>query len=412
MLFNMEKRDKSADWAMDLINDGILPGYSTGSYVGVSALKNSDVLTAVSYIASYVARFPIIERDQKDNVVEDKMLYLVNKEPNSMLDAYHWRFIMAVSAILANDGFSRIVRDPLSGKPALIQYYPTSQVYIDDSDTNNIKYEFTPLNGNKTIVEEASNVIHFKFFTYDGIHGRSPLLSLRDEINLQESGIQTLTKFFKSGLKGGILHAKGKLSKESRKQVRKDFEYAQADANAGSPIITDDTFDYQTLDVDTNILQLINSNNYSTTQIAKALHIPSYKLGINSPNQSVSQLNEDFINSDLPYYFEPIIAEFESKLLTARKRTKVSLNFDTRKETGLSITDAVNAVKGALLTPNRALAESGRATVDDPNMDRMQSDLNSVFLDKKEEYQLKGGEVNGKEPRKSTDPDESGAAGE
>ena len=47
MLFNMEKRDKSADWAMDLINDGILPGYSTGSYVGVSALKNSDVLTAV-----------------------------------------------------------------------------------------------------------------------------------------------------------------------------------------------------------------------------------------------------------------------------------------------------------------------------------------------------------------------------
>ncbi len=39
----------------------------------------------------------------------------------------------------------------------------------------------------------------------------------------------------------------------------------------------------------------------------------------------------------------------------------------------------------------------------DPNMDRYQSSLNYVFLDKKEEYQnqngvaRKGGEVNGKE---------------
>ena len=45
-------------------------------------------------------------------------------------------------------------------------------------------------------------------------------------------------------------------------------------------------------------------------------------------------------------------------------------------------------------------------------MDRMQSDLNSVFLDKKEEYQLKGGEVNGKEHGKSPDSNESGTTAE
>ena len=133
-----------------------------------------------------------------------------------MLDGYHWKFIMTINALLANDGVSRIVRDPVTQEPALIQYFPPSQVYIDDSDINNIKYEFTPLGASQTIVEPAQNVIHFKFFTYDGIHGRSPLLSLGDEINLQESGIQTLSKFFQSGLKGGILKVQGKLNKQAR----------------------------------------------------------------------------------------------------------------------------------------------------------------------------------------------------
>ena len=52
MLFHTtEKRD----WAQDYIDQGIIPGYSNlGTYVGVGALKNSDVLTAVSHVASNV----------------------------------------------------------------------------------------------------------------------------------------------------------------------------------------------------------------------------------------------------------------------------------------------------------------------------------------------------------------------
>jgi HK97 family phage portal protein len=388
MLFRTKEPEKR-DWAMGLISDGVIPGYSTGSFIGISALKNSDVLTAVSIIASNVARFPLLLLDEQSGKPLDSgdLAYLLNKKPNPMLDGYHWKFIMTVNALLANDGVSRIVRDPVTQEPALIQYFPPSQVYIDDSDVNNIKYEFTPLGANQTIVEPAKNVIHFKFFTYDGIHGRSPLLSLRDEINLQESGIQTLSKFFQSGLKGGILKVKGKLNKQARKKAREDFEYAQQGATGGSPVVTDDTIDYQTLEVDTNILQLINSNNYSTSQIAKAMHIPAYKLGVNSPNQSVKQLNDDFIKSDLPYYFEPISSEIELKMLNDQQRHQFKVQFDTRKETGMSVADAKNAVDGSLLDPNEARFEMGVNKRDDPNMDRMQSNLNNVYLDMKEDYQ-------------------------
>ena len=409
MLFHTtEKRD----WAQDYIDQGIIPGYSTlGTYAGVGALRNSDVLTAVSHVASNVARFPMVILDDNKNEVKNikAVDYLLNKHPNDMLSAYHWRFIMTVNAILTGDGFSRIIRDPHTKAPLEIQYFPPSQTYIDDSDVTNIKYEFTPINqkgGGQTIVVPAEDVIHFMFFTYDGIHGRSPLLSLADEIGLQDDGIKTLRRFFKSGLKGGLLKAKGKLSPEARLKTRQAFEYAQANSNAGSPIVTDDTFDYSPIEIDTNVLQLINSNNYSTAQIAKALHIPAYKLAVNSPNQSIKQLNEDFITSDLPYYFKPIASNLEMTMLTDRQRHNCHIEFDTRKETGMSMDDVQKGVTNNVITPNEGRVRMGLVKSDNPDLDRFQSTLNTVFLDKKEEYQkqstAKGGGIDDKRLGNST----------
>lgn len=418
MLFHTEKRD----WAQDYIDQGILPGFSNmPSYSGIGALRNSDVLTAVSHVASNVARFPIVILDDDKNAVKNikSVDYLLNKHPNDMLSAYHWRFLMTVNAILTGDGFSRIIRDPHTKAPLEIQYFPPSQTYIDDSDVTNIKYEFTPINqkgGGQTIVVPAEDVIHFMFFTYDGIHGRSPLLSLADEIGLQDDGIKTLRRFFKSGLKGGLLKAKGKLSPEARLKTRKAFEYAQANSNAGSPIVTDDTFDYSPIEIDTNVLQLINSNNYSTAQIAKALHIPAYKLAVNSPNQSIKQLNEDFITSDLPYYFKPIASNLEMTMLTDRQRHNCHIEFDTRKETGMSMDDVQKGVTNNVITPNEGRVRMGLVKSDNPDLDRFQSTLNTVFLDKKEEYQkqstAKGGAIDDKRLGNSTvddaNSDESG----
>ena len=408
MLFHTEKRD----WAQDYIDQGILPGVSNmPSYSGIGALRNSDVLTAVSHVASNVARFPIVILDDDKNAVKNikSVDYLLNNHPNDMLSAYHWRFLMTVNAILTGDGFSRIIRDPHTKVPLEIQYFPPSQTYIDDSDVTNIKYEFTPINqkgGGQTIVVPAEDVIHFMFFTYDGIHGRSPLLSLADEIGLQDDGIKTLRRFFKSGLKGGLLKAKGKLSPEARLKTRKAFEYAQANSNAGSPIVTDDTFDYSPIEIDTNVLQLINSNNYSTAQIAKALHIPAYKLAVNSPNQSIKQLNEDFITSDLPYYFKPIASNLEMTMLTDRQRHNCHIEFDTRKETGMSMDDVQKGVTNNVITPNEGRVRMGLVKSDNPDLDRFQSTLNTVVLDKKEEYQkqstAKGGGIDDKRLGNST----------
>lgn len=385
----------------------VLAGDISQKYLGVSALKNSDILTATSIIAGDIARFPLVKKDVNGDIIHDEDInYLLNVKSTNNASARTWKFAMAVNAILTGNSFSRILRDPKTGQALQFQFYRPSETTVEETDNHDIVYTFTDTLTGKKIKCFAHDVIHWKFFSHDTILGRSPLLSLGDEIDLQKGGINTLIKFFKDGFSSGILKMKGaQLSGEARKRARVEFEKMREGAIGGSPLVFDDTQEYTPLEIDTNVLQLITSNNFSTAQIAKALRVPSYKLGVNSPNQSVAQLMEDYVTNDLPFYFDAITSELGLKTLNDNDRRLYHIEFDTRSVTGRNVDEIVKLVNNQILTPNQGLVELGKQKSTDLNMDRYQSSLNYVFLDKKEEYQDKigikgkGGEVNAKEDK-------------
>ena len=375
----------------------VMSGNDSAKYVGVSALKNSDVLTATSIIAGDIARFPLIKKNVHGDIIQDEDInYLLNVKSTGNASARTWKFAMAVNTILTGNSYSRILRDPRTGKALQFQFYKPSETRVEELDNHELIYTFVDSLTGKEITCNADDVIHWKFFSHDTILGRSPLLSLGDEISLQNSGTSTLLKFFKDGFSSGILKMEGAmLSGEARKKAREEFEKMREGAKGGSPLVFDKTMSYEPLEIDTNVLQLITSNNFSTAQIAKALRIPSYKLGVNSPNQSVAQLTEDYVTNDLPFYFDAITSELGLKIFSPRERRKCRLEFDTRSVTGRNVDEIVKLVNNTLLTPNQGLIELGKQPSDNPDMDRYQTSLNYVFLDKKEEYQsLKGGEEN------------------
>lgn len=375
----------------------VVSGNDSAKYVGISALRNSDVLTATSIIAGDIARFPLIKKNVHGDIIQDEDVnYLLNVKSTGNASARTWKFAMAVNTILTGNAYSRILRDPRTGKALQFQFYKPSETRVEELDSHELIYTFIDSLTGKEITCDSEDVIHWKFFSHDTILGRSPLLSLGDEISLQNSGTSTLLKFFKDGFSSGILKMEGAmLSGEARKKAREEFEKMREGAKGGSPLVFDKTMTYEPLEIDTNVLQLISSNNFSTAQIAKALRIPSYKLGVNSPNQSVAQLTEDYVTNDLPFYFDAITSELGLKIFSPRDRRKCRLEFDTRSITGRNVDEIVKLVNNTLLTPNQGLIELGKQPSDNPDMDRYQTSLNYVFLDKKEEYQsLKGGETN------------------
>lgn len=382
----------------------IIAGDIQPQYVGLTALKNSDVLTGVSIIAGDIARFPIVKQDFEGNIIADEDInYLLNVRATSKATARAWKFAMTVNTILSGNSYSRILRDPITKKPLQYVFYKPSETVVEEFENDELLYTFTDSLTGKVVKCAAEDVVHWKFFTHDTVTGRSPLLSLSDEITLQDSGVDTLTKFFKSGFSSGILKMKGaKLGREARRRAREDFDYSREGSTGGSPIVLDDTMDFSALEIDTNVLQLINSNNYTTAQIAKSMRIPAYKLAVNSPNQSVKQLNDDYITNDLPYYFDAITSELAMKCFDNSERRKFKLIFDTRAVTGMSVEDAVRLYNGGLLTGDGALAELGKTATKEEDMNRRKANLSYTWADELSEYHK-----NKKAPVKGGDDDSS-----
>ena len=254
----------------------------SGLCVGIGALRNSDVFTAVRVIASDLATNPIEYSDKRISV-------LLNKAPNDHMTAWGFKFALAANMLLNGNSFARVTKNP-SGQVTGFELVTNSQMVVKQDDTTGIiSYEYTPDSGRSQRLN-ASEVLHF---TQDGYKGLSPLYSLRDEVGVQKSGHALLKGFFNTGVQGtGILKVnKIQLDTKAKENIRNKFEAANSGDNALKTIILDNDMDYKQLEVNTDVLNLVNSSDWTTKQIAKAFGLPLDRLGIESEHSNAVQSN-------------------------------------------------------------------------------------------------------------------------
>lgn len=236
------------------------------------------------------------------------------------------------------------------------------------------------------------DILHFKFFTLDGLHGVSPLKSLKHDLSMQNDSKRFLANFFKNDTQtGGILKMKhGKLSKEARDKVRDEWQKSNAGVNnAHKVLVIDETFEYEPIEVDTEVLKLINASTFSTETIGKVYRIPRHKLGLETSNMSLAQANLDYLTSTLNSYLKVITNELNFKLSSDFNQKYL---FDTSPfkttdvETHTKLT--INKVDKGLISLNEARKELGHKPIANINADKHFISLNYTSIDKLEEYQM------------------------
>lgn len=385
--------------------DAVISMTSTDNttYTDIKALKNSDVFTAVKIIASDIASSPI-------ELIEDKMVltshdldYLLNVRPNEEVDGWHFRFALAVNMLLNGNSFAEIVRE--DSKIKSLRLLKNSSVTLLQNDTNDLVYRISEETQKRDLL--SKDILHFRYFSQDGVVGISPLYSLKDELDIQDAGNKTLFNFFKRGINSnGVLKVnKADLDVEAKQSIRKKFEEANGSDNGDNAIRTivlDETMDYKTLEINTEVLKLVNSTDWNTKQIAKVFGIPTDRLGVENQHSSTIQSNLMYLQNTLGHYLTVFTSELRKKLLRNKKQ---SFRFNTER---LLETDPVNrlettikAVQGSLLTVNEGRQRLGLPQVE--GGDRLFASLNYTYLDNLENYQMRKDEEYGSKQRETID---------
>lgn len=387
----------------------MLPGFvgTSTNFTSAKAIENSDVFTVINLLASDVASLDV--RMTKNDIVKpNRAVDLFNVNPNNLYSGGTLKFILTANALLNGESFCEIVKN--NGKIIAFYHLRNSQVVVKQDEETNYKL-FYDVYDDKGTQRRLSpeKILHFKFFTLDGVRGVSPLKSLKHDLSMQNDSKRFLANFFKNDTQtGGILKMKhGKLSKEARDKVKKEWQESNAGVdNAHKVLVIDETFEYEPIEVDTEVLKLINASTFSTETIGKVYRIPRHKLGLETSNMSLAQANLDYLTSTLNSYLKVITNEMNYKLATDYNS---KFQFDTSP---FKTTDVETHTKLTLEKVDKgiiSLDEARKRLGEKPRNDELGKkhfiSLNYTTLDQLEEYQMlkaKGGDKHGQDGNKGT----------
>ena len=311
---------------IDYINTGTV--YST-NFTGLKALTNSDIYTGVNIIAGDVAQSPF--KPVNNSSIDDNLLTLLNKEPKTNQSHYTMMYAVVSNLILTGNAYVLIHRNN-DGSVKELEFIETQQVnVIRDLATGLYRYEVNMPYGNIMYKCKPNDILHFKLSTTDGWLGRSPLLSLNEEISLQTNGLKVLNNFFSKGVfSGGILKLlNGTVNNQTKAKIREDFEKVNG---AGGTIVLDETQEFNENKINTEVLKLIQANKFSTQQIAKVLGIPINRFGQELVNSSDTGQNDIYIASTIAMYESSICDEINLKLGVELELDLSKLRQDTKED--------------------------------------------------------------------------------
>lgn len=385
MFFKSRNQATTGDPFLDHVISIQSDDYTT-NFTNVNAIRNSDVFTSVSIIASDIASSPVQLMKNNMPQADDELVHLINEQPNSVMDGWHLKYALAVNMLLNGNSFAEIIRE--DEKPVAIELLPNSSVTVTQADNGTIRYNV----GEKKRAVKPSDMLHFKYFTQDGLTGLSPLYALRDEMKIQKAGNRTWYNFFSRGVNGsGILKIhKSDLDAEAKQSIREKFEEANGSSggdNALRTIILDDSMDYSTLEINTDVLKLVNSSDWTSKQIAKAFGVPVERLSVENAHSSSIQNNLIYMQNTLVHYFNVFTSELDSKL---RDNVKEVFRFNADRlleaDPQTKVENVLKQVQGSLLTINEGRSKLGLPPKE--GGDRLLASLNYTYLDSLEKYQL------------------------
>ena len=293
------------------------------------ALRSSDIFTAVTTLAKDISKLDI--RIQENGVYREKdyLEHLINKKPNNIYNGTQLKFIVMMSALLNGKGYIMIERNPLQQVEALY-HIQTSRAQLKEDDNGDFYYEVN--NNGQTLEIPYKDMIVIMPYTTDGINAITALASLQDDINNQQFGKMFFTNFFANGSSAGlVLKLKdGKLSPEARAKVKQKWQESNSgEDSVNSVIVLDETMEFEQLEINTDILDIINKNTASTRAIAKAFGLPLNKLGLELTNTSLQDTLNDYLLNTLGSYMKVWTSELDFKLINDKDKYSKAFVFDT-----------------------------------------------------------------------------------
>lgn len=273
---------------------------STASAEGVSA-----VYACVAAISETVGSLPLDvyrDTDQGREKAKSHPLYkLLHDAPNDYQTALEFREGMQRHVLLRGNAFAEIVWDGAGQVKALLPLHPDS-VTVLRASTGGLVYEHADSRGNSRRLL-ASEVLHLRYHSDDGILGRSPIQVARDTVGLALAERTHGAKMFEQGTKlSGVIETQPGTTKAQAGEIRESWATGQSGvSNHGKTAVLPQGATFKTVSMTLEDADWIAARRLSIVEVARLFRVPPVMIGdMEAANYSnVVELARFFVTNTL-----------------------------------------------------------------------------------------------------------------
>ena len=298
-----------------------------------SAMNLSAVYRAVELISNSIATLPIkilINDESGKNEADKHPLNYVFSDRNTdnLISKFTLFKLLVQSVLLRGNGFALIERK--GDRVSSLRYLEPNDVQIVYDKIRNTLYYDVPLIKKHV---EPKDMLHFVMFSYDGIKGLSVLQNAARSLSIAHASENAAQGFFDNGMMiNGILKVQGPVNQKQREDLRAAWNETYT-ANGSGIAILQGNMDYQTIQLSAKESQMLESRQFSVTDIARFFGVSPILLGDLSAKTNLNTfeaLQNDFLVHTLQPYIVMIENELNRKLLK-QSETNLSITLETNE---------------------------------------------------------------------------------
>ncbi len=302
----------------------------------VSAMRVAAVYACVRLLAGGLAMLPMhvyrASEDTRKRLYNNPLERLLNVEPTSRYSAAeHWEGVMA-DILLRGDAYTFIKRTHTGRALELIPLpHSAVSVKVDTSVwPNRLKYFVS--DGMKAFGCDASDMLHFPGFGFDGTHGMSVIaFAARNATGNALAMDKYSGSFFGGGANPSIVLSSDKeMPEELIERMRKEFvaRYSGTDNMHKNPLILTEGLKAEKLTISASDAQLIEARQFQVIDIARAFGVPPHMIGETSASTSwgtgIESMNRAFVTWSLNPHLIRIEQEINRKLMVGNDFVEIN----------------------------------------------------------------------------------------
>jgi len=328
-----------------------------------TALKMSAVWSCIRLLSELPASLPIEvyretgrSREAIDHPVKSLLL-----NPTVLMNRFTWHELMNAYLQGWGNAVAIIRSDDYYGLPyQLIPVHPSSvAVVVSDGQ---VFYKINDYDQKIHGTFFASEVVHYKMFSTNGLMGKSPIRIARDNIALGLAAEQFGNKFFaRGGNLKAVIESEGHMSDKEFVEWKARWEkfYSGPVGDHTTPIL-EYGLKYKQLGIPPENAQFIATRTFQIQEIARIFNVPPHMIADLSRSTFSNIEHQDI--QFVKYTLRPILRrqemELEDKLLTPDEKGVIRIRFNLdgllRGDLATQTTHLREMVLSGIMVPNEA----------------------------------------------------------